>query len=69
MNLLLLVPLAVLTAGVVAVVLLAGRVGEEATELVAALRGFRALRPALVELREETAQARALAEHLRQKDR
>ncbi len=69
MNLLLLVPLAVLTAGVVAVVLLAGRVGEEATELVAALRGFRALRPALVELREETARTRALAEHLRQKDR
>lgn len=69
MNLLLLVPLAVLTAGVVAVVLLAGRVGEEATELVAALRGFRGLRPALVELREETARARAIAEHLRQKDR
>lgn len=69
MNLLLLVPLAILTIGVIAVVLLAGRVGDEATQVVAALRGFRDLRPVLVELREETARARVLAEHLRQRDR
>ena len=69
MNLLLLLPLAILTVGIVAVVMLAGRVGDEATRAVAALRGFRDLRPALVELREETARARALAEHLRQIDR
>ena len=69
MNLLLLVPLTILTVGIVAVMVLAGRVGDEATRAVAALRGFRDLRPALVELREETARARALAEHLRQTDR
>ena len=68
MNLLLLVPLAVLTAGIVAVVVAAGRVGEGAADLVDSLRGFRALRPAVLELREETARARALAEHLRQRD-
>ena len=69
MNLLLLAPLAILTVGIIAVVMLAGRVGDEATQVVAALRGFRDLRPALVELREETARARAIAEHLRQTDR
>jgi hypothetical protein len=67
-NLLVLVLLAILTAGAVAVVLLAGRVGEEATELVAALRGFRTLRPAVLELQDETARLRALAEHFRQGD-
>jgi hypothetical protein len=68
-NLLLLVPLSILTVGVIAVEVLAGWVGDEATRTVAALRGFRDLRPALVELREETARARALAEYLRQTDR
>ena len=53
MNLLLLVPLAILTVGIMAVVVFVGRVGDEATRSVAALRGFRDLRPALVELREE----------------
>jgi hypothetical protein len=67
-NLLVLVPLAILTLGVVAVIVLAGRVGEEATELVAALRGFRALRPALLELQDDAARLRALAEHFRQGD-
>jgi hypothetical protein len=68
-NLLVLILMAILTAGVVAVMVLAGRVGDEAAELVATLRGFRALRPALVELREERDRALALAERLQQGDR
>jgi hypothetical protein len=63
-NLLVLLPLAIVSAGIVAVLVLAGRVGDEAAALTDALRGFRALRPAVVELREETAQARLLAERL-----